>query len=164
MESYCQIILQAIDAVAITETTYKAITNRIHTLISKKLAKLACSCLDSLITKQLLPMELENWLDQTFVTRLYVTVHIGSALDEDAISGIRQLLDAIAKQIPRGFSPLLPRSYLCGGHRRCSTSRKSTAFQVHGAGLRCIWRLTGRANQTLRRSAGKDWVVGLDWG
>ena len=105
MESYCQIILQAVDAVAITETTYKAIINRIHTLISKKLAKLACNCLDSLITKQLLPMELENWLDQTFVTRLYVTVHIGSALDGDAISGIQQLLDAIAKQISKGFSP-----------------------------------------------------------
>ena len=105
MESYCQVILQAIDAVAITETAYKAITHGIHSLASKNLAKLACNCLDSLITKRLLPIELGDWLDQTFVTRLYVTVHIGSALDEDAVSGIRHLLDAIAKEIPRTFSP-----------------------------------------------------------
>lgn len=102
MESYCQVILQAIDTVVLTETAYKAIIHGIHSLASKKLAELACNCLDSLITKRL---ELGDWLDQTVVTRLYVTVHIGSALDKDAVSGIRHLLDAIANKMPRTFSP-----------------------------------------------------------
>jgi hypothetical protein len=104
MTAYCQIILQMIDVTQFTETTFKVVLNRIHVLVSKNAAGLACDCLDTLISKRLLPMEREDWLDKAFITRVYVTIQHKFTHDESAIASLHSLLDTIAKQLRKTFN------------------------------------------------------------
>ncbi|KAF8252313.1 SPO22-domain-containing protein [Wilcoxina mikolae CBS 423.85] len=106
MAAYRQIILHMIDVTQLTETTFKVIIGKIHVLVSNHATEHACNCLDALISKRLLPMECEDWLNRAFITRLYVTIQHKSTDDESAIANLHSLLDTIAKQLQKTFNPI----------------------------------------------------------
>ncbi|KAI5818162.1 meiosis protein SPO22/ZIP4 like-domain-containing protein [Pyronema omphalodes] len=105
LAEYAQVVRDMIDVTQLTDTTFKLILHRIHDLVSRKAADKACNCLDLLISKRLLPMEREDWLDKAFVTRLHITVQHQIDREEDAITSTRALLDAIARNLKGTFSP-----------------------------------------------------------
>jgi hypothetical protein len=105
MATYRQIILHMIDVTQLTETIFKVIVGKIHVLASNHATEHACDCLDALISKRLLPMECEDWLNRAFITRLYVTIQHKSTDDESAIASLHSLLDTIAKQLQKTFNP-----------------------------------------------------------
>jgi hypothetical protein len=105
LAEYAQVVRYMIDVAQLTDTTFKLILHRIHDLVSRKAAEKACDCLDLLISKRLLPMEREDWLDKAFVTRLHITVQHQIDREEDAITSTRALLDTIARNLKGTFSP-----------------------------------------------------------
>jgi len=93
-----------IDVAQLTEQTFKTIMGRIHVLVSKKAVRLACSCIDTLISKRLMPLEDDDWLAQAFITRLWATVHDKTSRGEDSIEDLNLLLDKLTKQLSKPLS------------------------------------------------------------
>lgn len=104
-EAYRDIILKVIAVIQLTETTFKTILRRIHVLVSKKAAAQACQCVDTLISKRLLPMEKESWLEQAFVTRLWIMLQSPKCLEESGIAPLKELLDAMTRKLEKPLSP-----------------------------------------------------------
>lgn len=102
---YHEVIMRMITMTQFTEITFKSILSRINVLVSRKASHLACKCLDTLISKRLLPLEKGDWLEQAFVSRLWITIQDSHACQEEAIiESLKALLDLIVKQLPNPLS------------------------------------------------------------
>ncbi|KAL7275567.1 sporulation-specific protein 22 [Rhizina undulata] len=103
-QGYYEILSRMISIAQLTEPIFKAILGKIHVLVSKKSTRLACDCLDELLTKRLLSWENDDWIEKSFVTRLWVTVQDPSSHEEAVLTALQKLLDSMTKQLARPFS------------------------------------------------------------
>ncbi|KAI5800044.1 meiosis protein SPO22/ZIP4 like-domain-containing protein [Geopyxis carbonaria] len=102
---YCEVIMRMITVTQLSEITFKSILGRINVLVAKKASILGCKCLDTLISKRLLQLEKDDWLEQAFVTRLWITIQDSHACQEESIvESLKTLLDLIVKQLSNTLS------------------------------------------------------------
>lgn len=102
---YYEVLSRMISVVQLTETSFKVIMTRIHGLVSDGAVRLACKSLDELLAKRVLALEQDDWIERTFVTRLWVTVREQSLQEEVSLPSLQRLLDAIMKKLEKPLSP-----------------------------------------------------------
>lgn len=105
MQSYSEVLSRMLSIVQLTEHSFKVIMSRIHVLVSKKDIRLACKCLDELLIKRILVIERDDWIERTFVTRLWVTIQDRAADDEAILPSLRNILDSMVKKLTKALSP-----------------------------------------------------------
>ncbi|KAH0614706.1 uncharacterized protein H6S33_000342 [Morchella sextelata] len=105
MQSYSEVLSRMLSIVELTEHSFKIIMGRIHVLVSKKDIRLACKCLDELLIKRILVLERDDWIERTFVTRLWVTIQDRAADDEAILPSLRNILDSMMKKLTKALSP-----------------------------------------------------------
>lgn len=104
-QQYYEVLSRMISIVQFTEATFKIIIGKIHVLVSKKSIRLACKCLDELLTKRILILERDDWIERTFVTRLWVTVQDQFSEDDAILPALKNLLDSMVKKLAKPFTP-----------------------------------------------------------
>lgn len=104
-QEYYEVLSRMLSVVQFTEMTFKVIMGRIHVLVSKKNIRLACKCLDELLTKRILILERDDWIERTLVTRLWVTIQDQSSEDDTILPALRNLLDSMAKKLAKTLTP-----------------------------------------------------------
>jgi hypothetical protein len=105
MQKYYEVLSRMISVVQLTEASFKVIMGRIHGLVSDGAIRLACKSLDELLTKRALVLERDDWIEKTFVTRLWVTVQDQSLQEEVSLPSLQRLLDAMMKKLEKPLSP-----------------------------------------------------------
>ncbi|RPA87005.1 SPO22-domain-containing protein [Ascobolus immersus RN42] len=101
---YAKVLKKTIAVVQITDTSLKTIIGKIHSL-SQKSNKLACECLDDLILRRITNLDRDEWIEQTFVTRLWITVKDSANVEDEVLVGLKELLDGLERQITHNLSP-----------------------------------------------------------
>lgn len=104
-QEYYEVLSRMISVVQFTEATFKVIMGKIHVLVSKKGIRLACKCLDELLIKRILVLERDDWIERTFVTRLWVTIQDQSSEDDAILATLTNLLDSMTKKLAKALTP-----------------------------------------------------------
>lgn len=105
INAYCDVLIKIITVTQLSGTTFKVILGRIHALLKMSPTK-ACDCLDTLISKRLLDLDNQEWLEQTFVTRLWFIIQSQNydINEGPTLEALRELLDTMARQLPKPLS------------------------------------------------------------
>lgn len=99
--SYSDILRRMARSTSLNAENFKLIMHHIRKLNDKS-PSLACKALDELLTLRILPEEKEEWIEQIFITRLYMTV--GQTDSVDALVSLEELFSFIVSNIKQPIS------------------------------------------------------------
>lgn len=99
-----EVLLKMIEIAQFSEDVFRTVLGRIQKL-SDQSVTLACTCLDELISKRLLVLGQDEWIERAFVTRLWMTVKNNTSLEGNTLATLKKLVDSMARQISKPLSP-----------------------------------------------------------
>ncbi|KAK6360249.1 hypothetical protein TWF730_006397 [Orbilia blumenaviensis] len=101
-EAYHAALMNMMTGVALSERSFKVIVGKCHVLLAQDLQgrgyRLACNVLDHFMTERLILEDNQGWIEQAFVTRVWMIIQ-DPQLDEEVIQGLRQLCEATATKL-----------------------------------------------------------------
>ncbi|KAF8454550.1 meiosis protein SPO22/ZIP4 like-domain-containing protein [Terfezia claveryi] len=104
VDEYHNVLLKMIEIAQFSEDVFRTVLGRIQKL-SDQSVTLACNCLDELISKRLLVLGQDGWIERAFVTRLWMTVKNNTSLEGNTLATLKKLVDSMARQISKPLSP-----------------------------------------------------------
>ncbi|KAF8469089.1 meiosis protein SPO22/ZIP4 like-domain-containing protein [Kalaharituber pfeilii] len=90
VEDYYNVIAKMVLVVQMSEQVFRTVP-------------LACKCLDELLTKLLLLNE-DNWIEQTFITRLWMSVKVCVSIEGNTLTSLKRLIELLGKQTSKPLS------------------------------------------------------------
>ncbi|KAF3188043.1 hypothetical protein TWF788_001502 [Orbilia oligospora] len=106
-EAYHAALMKMMSSIALSERSFKAIVGKCHVLLAQDLQgrghRLACNVLDHFVTERLILEDNQGWIEQAFVTRVWMIIQ-DAHLDEEVIQGLRQLCEATSTKLAKPLS------------------------------------------------------------
>ncbi|KAK6345570.1 hypothetical protein TWF718_007480 [Orbilia javanica] len=107
VKAYHSALMKMMTTVALSERSFKAIVGKCHVLLAQDLQgrghRLACDILDHFVTERLTLEDNQEWIEQAFVTRIWMIVQ-DAHLDEEVIQGLQQLCEATSPKLEKPLS------------------------------------------------------------
>ncbi|KAF8420073.1 meiosis protein SPO22/ZIP4 like-domain-containing protein [Tirmania nivea] len=104
VDEYHKVLLKMIEIAQFSEDVFRTVLGRIQKL-SDKSVTLACNCLDEMISKRLLVLEQDEWVERAFVTRLWMSVKNNTSLEGTTLAVLKKLVDSMSRQLSKPLSP-----------------------------------------------------------
>ncbi|KAK6504736.1 hypothetical protein TWF481_006675 [Arthrobotrys musiformis] len=115
-EAYHAALMKMMSTVVLSERSFKAIVGKCHVLLAQDLQgrggggreffrhRLACNVLDHFVTDRLTLEDNQGWIEQVFVTRVWMIVQDAHLHDEEVIQGLQQMCEATSTKLAKPLS------------------------------------------------------------
>ncbi|BFZ64485.1 sporulation-specific protein 22 [Saitoella coloradoensis] len=101
-KAYHAVLVSMIDLTPLTLQSFPSIISKVHNLVSRS-PILAISALDTLLKRLLLTDNVE-WIEQTLITRLWVTAKDPKECDEECVRSVLGVLDSVERGCEKAIS------------------------------------------------------------